>query len=198
MKWTQTSLRRAVRSRSLGTRVSADVARCHPPKVVLIIGAPGAGKTTVLEAVTDQLAACGVAHASLETEHLAQVYPRAELGLILQALPGVWQVLKDHGVERLVLTHTCQSTDDVALVVKALGEAAVSVIALQAPSAVLRERIRARGESQEMTDYLVEVASQAEHVGAASNPVSVVDTSVIELPDVVLQVLDVSGWTPDR
>ena len=179
--------------------MSAKGTRSHrPPQVLLIVGAPGVGKTTVLDAVTELLTAHGVAHASLETEHLAQVVPRAGLSLILDALPGVWAAMRAHGVLRLVLTHTCEAVDDVAALAASLTDTTLAVVALQAPPAILRDRIRSRGEPAHITDHLLDVASRVEGVAALVNPVRLVDTSVTATSHTAQQLADVTGWLSDN
>jgi len=175
--------------------MSAQSTRSHaPPQVLLIVGAPGVGKTTVLDAVTELLTARGIAHASLETEHLPQIVPRAGLSLILDALPGVWAAMRAHGVPRLVLTHTCEAVDDVAALAASLTDTTIAVVALQAPPATLRDRIRSRRESAHITDYLLDVATRVEGVAALVNPVRLVDTSVTATSDADQQLADVTGW----
>jgi chloramphenicol 3-O-phosphotransferase len=166
--------------------------------VLLLVGAPGSGKSSVLSAAYDLLAERGVPHAVLEDEHLSQVFPWDPASpLPDEALAAVWSVFLRRRVPRLVLTVTAERPSEVGDVLASLPGADPVVVGLSAPVDVLRERIEGRGEVPAMTEKLVAVAAGCADVVHEIGAAAVLDTTANSPESLAAQALVAARWIAD-
>jgi hypothetical protein len=111
---------------------------------LLIIGAPGAGKTAVLEALSATLEDGGTAHGALETEQLSLGYPPLDAVTWTPQLQAVLALQRDAGRELFLLTATVESPEELSLLCAAVGADRSLVACLRAPAEVLAARLDAR------------------------------------------------------
>jgi adenylylsulfate kinase len=136
-------------------------------KALLLVGTVGSGKTTVLLALGDHLSKFGEPHALVDLDWLAWVAPSptSELGvheILIANLAAAVETFRRAGVTRLVLARHLTRADDVAAVEAALGGAALEVVLLEVPTAVLEARIQARDSGRELEEHLGQIgAAQA-------------------------------------
>jgi len=116
----------------------------RPALVVLITGAPGAGKSSVAGALHDLLAGEGVANAVVEADELRRAHPplapervRRHLGSLATAYAGA-------GYALLIVTETLETAQDARATLAALGGGDVLLVRLDAGAATVAARIRAR------------------------------------------------------
>jgi adenylylsulfate kinase len=133
-------------------------------KALLLVGTVGSGKTTVLLALGDHLSERGEPHALVDLDWLAWVAPSptSELGvqeILVANLAAAVETFRRAGVTRLVLARHLTRADDVAAIEAALTGAALEVVRLDVPAAVLETRIRARDSGRQLAEHLGEIGA---------------------------------------
>jgi GTPase SAR1 family protein len=133
-------------------------------KALLLVGTVGSGKTTVLLSLGHRLSESGEPYALVDLDWLAWVEPppASELGvheILVANLAAVVETFRRAGVTRLVLARHLTRADDVAAIEAALGGAALEVVLLEVPAAVLEARIRARDSGRELEEHLGEIGA---------------------------------------
>jgi hypothetical protein len=111
---------------------------------VLIAGAPGAGKTTHLTALTDVLADDDLAHAVIDVDDVSWAYPYPDLGGRADYLGRAWAVHREKGHDLLLFGEVVESSEHLAQLLDAVGADDHLLVRLEAPYALLRQRILAR------------------------------------------------------
>jgi hypothetical protein len=111
---------------------------------LVLTGPPGAGKTDVLGALSDQLVADDVRHATVEVEALTAAYPALDDERWPAPVRAVCELYRRFGYERLLVTVTVETHRDLDATVAAIGADSCAVVRLEADPATLRERIVAR------------------------------------------------------
>jgi adenylate kinase family enzyme len=111
---------------------------------IVITGPPGAGKTSVLTALSDALSDDDVAHAAVEVETLAWTHPALSDEQRAQHIRLNCQLYRDEGHTLLVLAYTLETDADVAELLAAVGADDTFLVRLEAQPAALVERITAR------------------------------------------------------
>jgi cytidylate kinase len=124
---------------------------------VVITGAPGAGKTTYLTALTDALADEEIAHAVIDADEVSWAYPYPDLKGRARYVRRAWQAYRDEGHDVLLLGEVVESGEHLAELLAAVEADDHLLVRLTAPYALLRQRILAR-EPMEWsgTDHLIE------------------------------------------
>lgn len=108
-------------------------------RLIVVTGAPGAGKTSVLIALVDALSDDDVAHAALEVEALAWTHPALDDE---RRLAHVRTLCEGHAL--VLVADTVETPGDLAALIEATGADEVFVVWLEAPPDTLAARIVAR------------------------------------------------------
>lgn len=127
---------------------------------LVLTGPPGAGKTSVLEALSDALTADDVRHAAVEVEALTSAHPPLaddQWGMPVAAICGLY---RRFGYDLLLVTATVESAEDLRAVVAAVGADGHAVVRLEAEPDTLRQRIIER-EPETFTELDQLVAASA-------------------------------------
>lgn len=111
---------------------------------VVLTGAPGAGKTAVLEALSDQLVVEDVRHAHVETEALTSAHPRLDDDQWFEPVRAVCGLYRRFDYPLLLVTVTIESGEDLRRLLAAVGADEHAVVRLEADPETLRRRITAR------------------------------------------------------
>jgi ATPase subunit of ABC transporter with duplicated ATPase domains len=111
---------------------------------VVLTGPPGAGKTTVLGALSDALSDADIAHATVEVEALVWTHPPLSDEEYVHVITQHCQFLRDAGHTLLVVAQTLETDEDVAELLGALGADAAVLVRLEARATTLVERLRER------------------------------------------------------
>ena len=108
---------------------------------VVITGPPGAGKSSVLTALTDALSDDDIAHAAVEVEALAWTHPALTEEQWRRQLRLNCRLYRDAGHTLLLLAQTLETDDDVAELLAAVDADDSVLVRLEAPPQTLAERI---------------------------------------------------------
>jgi broad-specificity NMP kinase len=111
---------------------------------LILTGPPGAGKSSVLEALTTLLELDAVEYSALESEQLAWGSPWLSPEQWLPHLTAVMALQRDVGRRLFLLAATTESTDELRGVADAVGADRTLVVLLVAKPDVVAARIDAR------------------------------------------------------
>jgi energy-coupling factor transporter ATP-binding protein EcfA2 len=111
---------------------------------LILTGPPGAGKSSVLEALTTLLDIDGVEYSALESEQLAWGSPWLSTQQWLPQLRAVMALQRDVGRRLFLLAATTESTDELRGVADAVSADRTLVVLLVAKPDVVAARIDAR------------------------------------------------------
>jgi hypothetical protein len=108
---------------------------------LVIIGAPGAGKTGVQAALSDLLVADDVRHVTFEVEAVTLAHPALPDDAWSEPVRAVSAIYRRLGYELLVVTATVESRRDLEEVIAAIAPDEHAVVRLEAEPETLRRRI---------------------------------------------------------
>jgi hypothetical protein len=159
-------------------------------RAVVLIGAPGVGKSTILTRVADSLELDGVAHAVVEVESLARGFPYPPFAQALAALRRVVALHRDAGHGLLLAAATPEDQSELDALLEALGCSQMTVIRLKAPPEVGVARITAREPAvwsglPQLRDTAGELGARLDHLVGVHH---VVETHRATPADVVAEV----------
>lgn len=127
---------------------------------LVLTGPPGAGKTAVLEALSDALTAEDIRHATVEVEAITSAHPPLgddERVMPVEAICGLY---RRFGYDLLLVTATVERAEDLRDLVAAIAADAHVVVRLHAEPQTLRRRIIER-EPETFTELDELVAASA-------------------------------------
>lgn len=108
---------------------------------IVITGAPGAGKSATIEALSDLLSDAGIEHGALEIEQLAWGHPWLAL---VDTLPQLQSLLaaQRHGGRRLhLIAATTETAAELDALMRAIDADQALVVALEARSETVAARV---------------------------------------------------------
>lgn len=111
---------------------------------LVLTGAPGAGKSSVLEALSTLLEIDGIAYGAIESEQLASGSPWLGTDEWIPQLAAVLSMQRAAGRRRFLVAATTETTAELRAVVAACSADCVSVICLTASPDTVAGRIVAR------------------------------------------------------
>ena len=127
---------------------------------VVVTGAPGAGKTAYLIALTDALVDDEVATRPSTPTRSAWAYPYPRIEARVELLRRAWAAHRDAGHDLLLLGEVVESTEHLAELLEAVGADDHLLVRLTAPYMLLRQRILAREPADwSGLEYLLEETS---------------------------------------
>jgi energy-coupling factor transporter ATP-binding protein EcfA2 len=112
--------------------------------VLVLTGAPGAGKSSVLEALSDLLADDGVGHGCLEAEQLARGHPWLSQARCFEQLAAIVRLQRGFGRTLFLVTVTAETADDLRGVLDAFAPSRSLTICLVAAPATHADRVLGR------------------------------------------------------
>jgi chloramphenicol 3-O-phosphotransferase len=111
---------------------------------LVLIGAPGAGKTAVLEALTTLLEIDGVRYGAIESEQLSRGLPLLTASEWTPQLEAVLALQRKAGRRLFLVTATTENVDELRAVIDATRVEPVLVVCLSAPPEVVAQRVAER------------------------------------------------------
>jgi len=128
--------------------------------LVVITGPVGAGKSTVLDAISDLLVDKGIPHAAIDMDHLRVGRPpppddRFGEQAGHRNLAALWPLLVADGARWVLLADVVENKADyLTAIAEGLPDAAVTIVRLDVPLRLIRRRIRAREPSHRVNWHL--------------------------------------------
>lgn len=113
-------------------------------EAILLIGAPGAGKSSVLEALGNQLEVAAVPFGSLESEQLSMGWPLVPAAEWVPLLETVVEWHLRGGRRWLIVAATPESSHELEAMLRAFGSTSVFVVALIASPDTAARRVGRR------------------------------------------------------
>jgi adenylylsulfate kinase len=169
---------------------------------IALTGTIGVGKTTLAEAISEELHDRGIRHALIDLDWLGQVYPTPEghdpysYQLALQNLKEVWPNFQAVGAERVVVAGTLLNEDHRDRLSGALN-LPLSVVLLEAPQEILEARIKQRNSGRLQKDFLARTGQVAADIKAANIHDLLVANHGHDPRGISLDVLKLVGWLRD-
>jgi len=108
---------------------------------LVLTGAPGAGKSSVLEALSDALVDDDIAHAMVETEALTATHPPLDDARWFAHIRSACELHRSDGQRLLLVATTVESDTDLRGVLDAIGADEHVIVRLEAEPATLARRI---------------------------------------------------------
>jgi chloramphenicol 3-O-phosphotransferase len=111
---------------------------------VVINGAPGAGKTACLMALSDTLVKDEIGHAVIDVDEVAWAYPYPSNAERFALLGASWEAHRRAGHELLLVGEVVESDHELSELLATVGARDHLHVRLEAPPATLRQRILER------------------------------------------------------
>lgn len=169
-------------------------------KAVLLTGTIGSGKTSLAEAVSEELHEHGIRHALVDLDWLAQVYPVPDpldphnMNLQLENLRVMWPNFLTAGITHAVCAGTIFNAQQLRGLRDAMPEAKITVIRVVAPSEVIKARFRARDRSRLLADFLARTDQLATEIEEARIEDLAVSNDDLPIHDLARRTLWRLGW----
>jgi hypothetical protein len=181
-----------------GTQVARDRAKTAPVPVLVITGPVGVGKSTIANEAGWLLRQADVPHALVDLDRIEQCWPvpaddPGNERVSHRNLACMWANFRRAGADRLILVRVLETRSLLRRVTEAVPGAQITVVRLQAPLAVLHERIRSREASD--PDWFLGAATHTAHVfEQAQVEDHLVDNENRPATTVAEEVLHRVGW----
>ena len=125
-------------------RAPAQAVTAENPFVLLLTGAPGAGKSEAMTRVHDSLADAGIDSAAIDVDQLARSYPPIDQDRHLAHLSALSESFRQMGHQLLVVAAAAESNDELRAWLEAAGAERRYVVHLIATPATLERRLLER------------------------------------------------------
>jgi hypothetical protein len=113
-------------------------------RALLLIGAPGSGKSSTLQALSSELERAQVPHSTLESEQLSMGWPLLPATTWIPSLASVLQAQLAAGRDLFLIAATPESPSDLAQIQTAIPTERLATICLSAPPTLVASRITTR------------------------------------------------------
>jgi hypothetical protein len=153
---------------------------------LVLTGSPGAGKTSVLEALSDALVIEDVRHAMIETEALTSAHPALDDDQWPAPLQAVCGLYRRFGYALLLVAANIEADADLHGLLAAIGADDHAVVRLEAEPETLRRRIVEREpEGWSGLDELVAASARLSSVIAGLDGIVLTLSTERQRPQVV-------------
>lgn len=163
--------------------------------LLIITGSPGSGKSSIARALSDHLQLQEVAHAVIELDDLAKIYPRSLTCIMYTNLASIWPNYERLGEIKLIIATYLQA-GELEIVKKAAPAKRLTVCEISAPYEELKRRIARReasGSRRKQLLYFVENYS-SNHVEAAEVDLKVINQGTHGVSESVSIIIKEIGW----
>lgn len=165
-------------------------------QVLLLNGACGVGKTTIAEALSDRLNACGTAHAVIDLDALSKVFPRpAEdpFGTAV-ALRNLRALLPSIGARALILARVIETTEELQALSDTLAPCQITHVLLRAELTTLYTRLAGREMGDSLTWHCQRATTLDATLLFGPSPDLTLDTTNLTPTQGATIVLTVTDW----
>jgi hypothetical protein len=165
--------------------------------VLVVTGPVGVGKTAVLREADCLLVEAGVRHATVELEEIGRCWTEAteaaRASFVCENLAALWLSFAAAGATRLLLSALVERRADLERVSNAVPGAAVTVVRLHAPLALLERRIRLR-EPGSPDGELDGARWWTRHFESEHPEDHVVESDQRPVREIAAELLRLTGW----
>ena len=171
----------------------------NPNSLLVITGAMGAGKSSVLGEASDILALRQVVHAAIDLDGLGLVYlPSLPTDhAMCRNLRSVCENYMAIGVRRFLVARAIENRAQLEVCRDAISATNIVVCRLTASLETMRQRVRPREKGVSRPDYVARVEKLNDILDRAQLEDFVVVNDNRSLTDVALEVLVKAGWIPN-
>jgi adenylylsulfate kinase-like enzyme len=168
-------------------------------KAVLLTGTIGSGKTALAVELGDVLGGRGLATAVIDLDwlgwwHAPAGTPSSPADLIVRNLEAVWPNFRAEGARFVVLARMLQERSEIDALRKALPDADLTVVRVEAPHEIVEKRLRQRDTGAELAGHLKELAGMQRRVTELSAEDLRIENGDRSIADVATELLDRLGW----
>jgi ABC-type uncharacterized transport system YnjBCD ATPase subunit len=166
------------------------------PKVLVITGSMGSGKSTVLAEASDLLAADGIVHAALDLDAvgIAHVPKEARIDLPYRNLAAIWENYAAIGVARLLLAEAVESRAELDRIQAAIPGSAIVVCRLRARLETMQQRVSLREPGMLRETLIARVAELEALLDRAQLEDFALTNDDGSITDVARELLVRAGW----
>lgn len=167
--------------------------------MLLVTGPVGVGKSAVLHEADELLNGAEIPHATVVLEEIARCWPPAKAErrngpIAYRNLASLWPNFAAQGAQRLLLEQILEKRSQLRHLRDALPTAAVTVVRLHAPLALIEERLRTREPYPDSELRAARWLTPRMDRGRVEN--HVVENGRRPLREVATEVLRSAHWLP--
>jgi len=154
----------------------------RPVPVIALSGPVGVGKTTVGEALAEMLGRQGIPHLFVDQDRLTDIWPRSPgdpfaESLGRENLRALWRHARSCGARCLIVPRVLESAQAAAGIADAVPGAVLTVVRLEAPYAVLAQRLSGRERGEALAWHLARARELSASLPAGSPADIVLDAT---------------------
>lgn len=162
-------------------------------EVLVLNGSPGAGKSTMANAIAELLRESDIANAIIDVDQLARVYPERYMDMMWDNLALIWKNYKQVPGIKVILPVCIDDEAAFAALKKAVPCDSFTVCELTAPIDILKTRVTEREPNTYWQDKLVKLVDIYEN-----RPIKFadfrVDTNTLTPAKAALNIVEYLGW----
>jgi chloramphenicol 3-O-phosphotransferase len=165
---------------------------------LILIGGPGSGKSSVLDALSTMLEIDQVRFAAIETEQLARGWPWLNAAQWIPQLEAVIELQRRAGRQTFLVAATPETEQELRAVVDAVGVEQVVIVCLSAPADLAAGRVAEREPDSwpgklPLVEHARKLAREIQSLGGIDLVLSTVDQRAAEVATEVKRLLAVKG-----
>jgi hypothetical protein len=166
-------------------------------ELLIITGAMGSGKSTVLGAATDLLTLQGIAHAAIDLDALGIFHLPVEIegsSVALRNLHCVWGNYAALGLTRLLLARAIETRTDLDACRQAVAANRTVICRLRASLETMQRRVRLREPGPFQQNFVARVAELEDMLDRAQLEDFSIANEDGSISDVAREMLMRAGW----
>jgi chloramphenicol 3-O-phosphotransferase len=165
---------------------------------LILIGGPGSGKSSVLDALSTMLEIDQVRFGAIETEQLARGWPWLNAAQWIPQLEAVIELQRRAGRQTFLVAATPETEQELRAVVDAVGVEQVVIVCLSAPADLAAGRVADREPDSwpgklPLVEHARKLAREIQSLGGIDLVLSTVDQQAAEVATEVKRLLAVKG-----